>query len=364
MIKSVSKNASCQSPMLLGLERFLLAQPLADYVRPAKRQRQQPDQLLQSLWLDDVRFFKPKSSTLQTTKQGFDFPALGVIFHRCGRVVGRNQNQMLATRQAHPRYPQCQSPDAARLRKDQGLIDCLATKQSLGSNQLSSSVSHLCVVADANAKRDLIGNQPLEPRLAYKLPVSTQMQDGTDPEQAHKLPHQGDSFFSVGVAFLLQYRPQHGNRHAFVNYAEHQDIQRRLSKLPVGAIQSQRPGTRHAAKRNEQHRDEGIADFKQAQEALDAFVVRFLLGAASKNRGNLGEVDTANLDQSNEKLRQEVDSSFVPIYIFSKGSLKRANRGHRVFSSQGLVFLKRIKPRWPFMHFQRSFLSCTKVFVI
>src|SRR5215216_99958 len=353
MIKSVSKNTLCQSPMLLGLERFLLAQPLADYVRPAKSQRQQRDQLLQSLRLDDVRFFKPKPSTLQTTKQGFDFPTLGVIFHRCSRVVGSHQNQIFATRQAHPRYPQCQSPDAARLIKDQRLIDGLATKQSLGCNQLAPTLRHLCVVADANAKRDLIGNQPLEPRLAYKLPVSTQVQDGTDPEQAHKLPHQGDSFFSVGVAFLVKNRPQHGNRHAFVNQTEHQNIQRHLSKLPVGAIQSQRPRTLYAAKRNEQHRDERIADFKQAQESLDAFVVRFLFGAASKNRGNLGEVDTANLDQRNEKLRQEVDSSFVPIYIFSKGSLKRANRGHRAFSSQVITVLEKDKAAVAFYAFSK-----------
>src|SRR5215472_15147057 len=174
MIKSVSKNTLRQPPMLFSLERFLLTQPLADHVRPTKCQCQQRYQLLQSLWFSDVSFLKPEPPTLQTTKQGFDFPTLGVIFHRRGRVGRRDQNQILATCQAHSRYPQRQPPDAARFVEDQRLAAPLLAKQALRTNQLASTVRHLRVLADANTKGDVVGNQPLKPGLADKLPVGTQ----------------------------------------------------------------------------------------------------------------------------------------------------------------------------------------------
>src|SRR6185436_13618892 len=238
-------------------------------------QRQQRNQLLQALWLRNMRFFKPEASTLQTTEQRFDFPSLGVGFYSRGGVMRRHHDEIFATCQAHPRDPQCQSPDASRLVEDQRLINDRLAKQSLRANQLSSSVSYERVLADANAKIDMIFHQPLKPRLADKLPVGTQIQDSADPEQSHKLRHQGDSFLSVGVTFLLKHSPQHRYCHAFVSDVQHQDIQRLLAELPIGAIQSQHPGTRHADQRHQQDSDEGIADLKKPQKSLDAFVVRF-----------------------------------------------------------------------------------------
>ncbi len=52
---------------------------------------------------------------------------------------------------------------------------------------------------------------------------------------------------------------------------------------------------------------------------MDAFVVRFDFGAARKDRGNLGKIDTPDLDQSNEKLRQEVDSKLCSSLYFQQG---------------------------------------------
>jgi hypothetical protein len=57
MIQTVAKNTLCQPTMRLRLERFLLALPLADDVRPTKRQRQQGDQFLQPLRLNHVPLF-------------------------------------------------------------------------------------------------------------------------------------------------------------------------------------------------------------------------------------------------------------------------------------------------------------------
>jgi hypothetical protein len=76
---------------------------------------------------------------------------------------------------------------------------------------------------------------------------------------------------------------------------------------------------------------------------------------SSKNASNLGEINGANLNQSNEKLSQEVDASFVPIYILSKGLLQWANRGHRDFSSQVITVLDKDKASVAFYAFSKSF---------
>jgi hypothetical protein len=143
---------------------------------------------------------------------------------------------------------------------------------------------------------------------------------------------------------------------ALVNNPKHQDIQRGLAELPVAAVQSQHPRRWHTDQRHQQRSDEGIAELEEAQEALNAFVVRFGFGATRKNRGDHGEVDGANLDQSDEKLGQEVDAGFIPSYIFSKGSLKRANVGDCDLSFQDSFpdDLAKDSGTMAFMHFQKS----------
>src|SRR5436305_5321643 len=169
MIQTVSKNTFGESPMLLDFEGFLLAQPFADDVRPTKRQRQQGDQLLQTFRLDHVGFFKPEAATLQTTEQRLDFPSLRIVFYRTGGVSRRHHNQIFAAGQTHSRNRQLQPPDAAALLDDQRFSDCLPAKQSPRRHQLSPPVGDLRVLANANAKRDMVINQTLEPDFANKL---------------------------------------------------------------------------------------------------------------------------------------------------------------------------------------------------
>src|SRR5215216_784549 len=145
MIQTVSKYTFSQSPMLLRLEPLLLAQPLTDYVRPTKCQRQQGDHLLQSLRLDHVSFLKPKAATLQTAQQRFDLPSSGIIFY-CRGAVGRcHHDELLTARQSHSTNPQSQTPDVAHFLEDQLLIEALATKHLFVRNPLTARVDPCCV---------------------------------------------------------------------------------------------------------------------------------------------------------------------------------------------------------------------------
>src|SRR5205085_5488603 len=230
-------------------------------------------------------------------------------------------------------------PDARWLVEDRLPIDRLPAKQPFGLDQLSSTIRHLRVLAHPNAKINTVLPQPGEPRPANELAVGAQIQDRTPSEQLDELRHDGYAFGGVGVALFLEDGPQHRDGNAFVNNAKHEDVQGRLAKLPIAAIQCQHPGAGDANQGNQQNGNPCIANLEESQEALDAFVVRCFFGPARKNRGNLREVDGSHLNQSDEKLRQEVDAGFVPSYIVSKGSLKQANRGHRRFPPQVFTVL-------------------------
>src|SRR5215216_1763422 len=123
MIQTVSKNTFRQSPMFLRLEPLLLAQPLTDYVRPTKCQRQQGDYLLQTLRLDHVSFLKPKAATLQTAEQRFDLPSSGIIFYCRGGVGRCHHDEVFTAHQSHSANPQSQIPDVAHFLEDQRLIE-------------------------------------------------------------------------------------------------------------------------------------------------------------------------------------------------------------------------------------------------
>lgn len=146
--------------MLLHLQRLLLAQPLSDDVCPTKGQRQQRDQLLQSLWLNDVRFLKPESSTLQTAEQGFYLPSFRVLLYRLGRILRPNKDQVFSVRKPHPTDPQLKPPDSSSLLEDQRLIQWQSSKQPSGFNQLSSPIGYLSVVTNSDAEIYPLSNQP------------------------------------------------------------------------------------------------------------------------------------------------------------------------------------------------------------
>src|SRR6266545_2995313 len=231
MIQTVAKYTLRQPPMLFRLERLLLAQPLADDVRQTKRQRQQGDQFLQTLRLNHMRLFKPKAATLQTAKQRFDFPALRIIANRLLGLLRCDHNQILATGQPHPRYKQLQPPDQSGFLKAQGLIDGLPSKQSPCRHHLSASIGYFCILANTDTEVDVVSHQPLEPNFADKLTVCAQIQDRTGTKQGDKLSYNGLALSRVGIAFLLQDRPQHRDGDALINNAQHQNVQRRFAEM-------------------------------------------------------------------------------------------------------------------------------------
>src|SRR5438270_5041593 len=109
---------------------------------------------------------------------------------------------------------------------------------------------------------------------------------------------------------------------------------------------------------NDQRGDLSKRQIEESQKTLAALVMRISFGSSAHHRSNLYQRDGLDLHDRDDELRQEVDSRFIPSYIFTQRSLQTANVGHcaRVLSRNvWRQILVRIAAQLPFMQFQRSF---------
>src|ERR1044072_721853 len=361
MIQTMPKQTFSLSPMLLDLYRLALTYPLSHFMRPAKGQRQNRYHLLQPLCLAQPRLLKAESSLLKTSEQGLDLPSPGVILYCLMSRLAARHDQVLSTFKLHPRYVKA-LPDHSTLPFQlYGLTDSISRKQSCCPHHLPSLVAYQRVCSKAYAKIYMILFHISEQLLTDKLSICAQKVNRIKAKQAIKLTQQSKTFGVVRAAALIKHYPQQREGRAFVADAEREDVDRRRSQAPIGAINTDDPGGRQPDQLNNKASDARITDVKATQETLDAFVAGIGGSRATESRSNLSEVNGTDLYQGNEELSQEVDTGFVPSYIKRKSSLKRANRGHCAvsFREHLEMILIRITPRWPLCIFKELFLSCT-----
>ena len=136
--------------------------------------------------------------------------------------------------------------------------------------------------------------------------------------------------WGIGVARLVQHRPEHGQGDAPVGDAEHQKVEVRLAEPPRGTVQRQPPGA--VADPNEAHqqpRQAGLVERESAKETLQALVVGLDLGRAAEASGQLGEADAAYLQQGQQELGEETDSCPVPGQVCGQDSFEFLDRVFR-----------------------------------
>ncbi|HYP26210.1 MAG TPA: hypothetical protein VE262_05795, partial [Blastocatellia bacterium] len=208
------------------------------------------------------------------------------------------------------------------------------TKQTTGRDCLPAPISDQGVGSQPYAEINPIVSQVGKPLFANKLTVCTQIINRRKVKQAIKIFQQLDTLGSIGAPFLFEDSPQKREGYPFIAYAKCHNIQRCRAQVPIRAIHSDGPGRGQSNQFNDKQCEPCIADFKEPKESLNAFVVGRGLGVTGESRCHLNEVDGLNLNQCDQELGQEVDTSFVPSYIFSKRSLKQANVGHCVGSFQ------------------------------
>jgi hypothetical protein len=356
MIKTIPKDTSCQPTMLFHLQWLLLNQPLANRMRPTKGQCQQRYQFLQPLRISDVSLFQTKSPTLQTPEQRFYLPTSRIVCY--GRFSGSRAGnyQVLSCSKLHSTNMKRQAQDPASAFKRHWLTDAVTRKQATSGDLLPAPISYLRIGSDPYAKINPFVSQVSEPLFANKLTVRAQIINRSKAEQAIKLFQKRDALISVRAPFLFKDSPEQRECYPFIAYAKRHDIERRRAQIPIRAIKSDGPRGGQSDKLYHKESNLSIAYFKQTQESLDSFVVGSCLRSAREGRRHLNKVNSLDLNQSDKKLGQEVDSGFIPSYILGKSSLKGANVGHCVLSFQDSFrdVLAKDNGTVAFMHFQRS----------
>jgi len=342
--------------MLFHLQWLMLNQPLANHMRPTKGQCQHRYLLLQPLRISDVSLFQTKSPTLQTPEQRLYLPTSRILcYGRFSRSRAGNY-QVFSCPKLHPANMKRQAQYAASAFKYHRLTNAKAGKQATSGDHLPTPIGYLRVGSDAYAKINPFVGQVSKPFFANKLTVCAQIIDRIKAKQVIKLFQKRDALISVRAALLFKDSPQQREGYPFVAYAKRHYIEWRRAQIPIRAIKSDGPRGGQSDQLDDKGSNLSIAYFKQAQESLDSFVVGSYLCSAREGSCHLSKVHGLDLDQSDKKLGQEVDSGFIPSYILSKGSLKGANVGHCVLSFQDSFrdVLAKDNGTVAFMHFQRS----------
>ena len=347
--------------MLLHRKWLVLTYPLSYFMRPAKRQRQKRYHLLQPLCLSQPGLLQAESSFLKTSEQSLDLPTPCVLLYGSLCRFGACYYQVFSSSEFHPGDVKVLPYDTPPPFKLNRLTYPVPGKQARRSHHLPSLVADFSICSQTYAKIYMVLFQVSEQLLTNKLAISAQKINRIKAEEPVKFTQQSLPLSVVRAASLFKQKPKQRESHAFVADAKREYVDRRRGEAPIGSINTQHPGGGLAQELNDEAGNTRVADVEQTQETLDAFVAGISRSRAAESCGNLSEVDGSNLDQSDEELSQEVDTSFVPGYIISKRSLKRANVGHCAVSFQEHLEMNliRIAARWPLCIFKELFLSCT-----
>lgn len=211
------------------------------------------------------------------------------------------------------------APDRTATRQPMALAGRQRAEQLVQAHHSVPGVGRAGVALEALVERNALPLEPAKPVLADQLAVGQQGGDAARAKHLEEALHQGDALWSIGVARLVQHRPEHGQGDAPVGDAEHQNVEVRLAEPPMGTVHRQPPGA--VADPNEAHqqpRQGGLIERESAKETLQALVVELDLGRAAEASGQLGQVDAAHLEQGQKELREKPDPGAVPRQMFGQ----------------------------------------------
>ncbi len=188
-----------------------------------------------------------EASRFQATEQGFHLPAIGIGVEGFGLgYAGGGDEEELAIVQAQRGEMDKAAPDGTVTRQPMALAGRERAEQLVQAHHPVPGVGHAGVALEALVERNALPLEPAKPVLADELAVGQQGGDAARAKHLEEALHQGDALWGIGVARLVQHRPEHGQ-----GDAEHQKVEVRLAEPPMGTIHRQPPGA--VADPNEAH---------------------------------------------------------------------------------------------------------------
>lgn len=183
----------------------------------------------------------------------------------------------------------------------------------LAQRPVPSTMRHLKALFDPDLKGYLVFLQPLEPGLADEFTVGDEGCHLLFLKQGQKQFQDQNALVRVGVPGFGERKPEDGISGTCLDDGQHQQIQVRLAKLPIRAIQGQRPTVGDAEQLDDQARDLRIGQLKVFEEAAATLIVGVWLGRPSEDLGNGCQIDRAGGDERDQKTRQKLDPRSVPV---------------------------------------------------
>lgn len=236
-----------------------------------------------------------EASRFQAIEQGFHLPAIGMGVEGFGLGYARGgDEEELAIVQAQRGEVDEAAPEGTAARQPVALAGFERAEEGIQAHRPVPGVGHAGVALEALVERNALPLEPAQPVLADELAVGQQGGDAARAKHLEEALHQGDALWGIGVAWLVQHRPEHGQGDAPVGDAEHQKVEVRLAEPLRGTIHRQPPGA--VADPNEayqQPRQAGLVERESAKETLQALVVGLDLGRAAEASGQLGWTDAA-----------------------------------------------------------------------
>lgn len=185
------------------------------------------------------------------------------------------------------------------------------------------------VRTQAYGKRNLLLLKTLNPVDGNKLTVGHQRLDRRSVDDGQKPFENLDLIAGSGASSLRQHRPSDRKGDPSMSNADHQNVNRGLSEMPLCAIHHGHVGRSLREKLHEKRAQSRKIEVVIRQETLDSSVVRLVLDPGFQRNGNFPEVRRLQLKQPGGKTGHKLQSGAVPSKMVGENASDRSYVLHR-----------------------------------
>ena len=200
---------------------------------------------------------------------------------------------------------------------------CLGGPELAGTSAFTGGTPvHKRVPPDSCDILNALVIKPEQPFLSGELPVHGQGADVLRRKDTEETLHQADAMLGVGVASLSQlgqHHPNHRDGHLVDHDGHREDVNVKLSILPVGPVHGENPTVRRLGQLREDQPPDVLQRHGEAQEeVLESAVEALGRRVARRLCGELHQINGAVAEHGNEKDGEAGNPGFVPLKFRAK----------------------------------------------
>lgn len=331
MIQSIAEEALRWIAMVFhSRPAFVFHAPLTHQMAPDKCQSEQADQFADSLRPRQMSRLQVEASRLQGREERLDLPTPPIERERLFGRDGRSKDQVLIFSEPLADYVCANGPDPTPP-EQAPLTDRKRTKEQLRRQRRSvrSAKGKAAALAQPDRKRNVSVGQKGEPRFADKLAVTGYNPDIRSVNQSEEPLEKRDAVFGAGRPFPANRLPDDWKRDPLVGDPDHQDIDWRLSEVPLGAINTDDIVGLLGQKPKQKTPEDLEIKLKIGHKSLDSPIVGGRLDCRLQGQSEFGEVGRGQLQKGGRESGDKLQPSLVP------GQMSGENVGQVLYVRHG-----------------------------